>query len=167
MIKQLKIADYVTMMNLVSGLASIYFAFNNQLLYAAIAIVAGVVFDKLDGIVARAMKQSSDLGIQLDSFSDLVTFGVAPAALAINTFPNNLWFSIIAMILPICGMLRLARFNITTKTDPKHFIGVPITINGIIFPVLFFLGTNMIITSTAIIVMSYLMVSSIKIKKVF
>lgn len=165
MIKQLKIADYVTLLNLVSGLVAIYFAFNNQLLFSAVSIIIGAVFDKLDGMIARMLKEESDLGAELDSFSDIITFGVAPAALIINTH-NILWLSILTIILPICGALRLSRFNITRKSTQGYFIGVPITVNGIIFPILYLLKVNYIISTIAIIAMSVLMVSTIKVKKV-
>ena len=166
MIKQLKVADYVTLLNLVSGLFAIYFAFNNMLLLSALSILIGAVFDKLDGIVARLLKQESDLGAELDSFADIITFGVAPAALVLNNY-NILWLSIISIILPICGAMRLARFNITRKSTPGYFIGVPITLNGIIFPILYLLNVNYIVSALAVITMAVLMISTLKVKKVF
>ena len=166
MIRQLKTADYITLLNLVSGLFAIYFAFNNQLALSALSIILGAVFDKIDGIAARVLKQDSDLGAELDSFADIITFGVAPAALLINNY-NILWFSILSMILPICGALRLSRFNITRKATTGYFIGVPITVNGLIFPILYFLKVNYIISAFALVLMAILMISAIKVKKVF
>lgn len=166
MITKMKVADYVTLLNLISGILSIYFAFNNNLKLAAILILAGVIFDKLDGIIARALKQESDLGVQLDSFSDLITFGIAPAFLFVNLFEIS-YVALIALLLPICGALRLARFNITKKVMPGYFVGTPITINGIVFPVIFFFNANLIAFVITIIIMSLLMISNLKIKKVF
>lgn len=166
MIKELKTADYVTLLNLVCGVISIYFAFNNNLFLASIFILLGAFFDFLDGKIARLLKQESELGAQLDSFGDIVTFGIAPAALITNLYNTN-WITILTLLIPICGALRLARFNITRKTTPGYFIGVPITVNGVLFPILFFLKLEYIIVVPFIIIMSYLMVSTIKVKKVF
>lgn len=166
MIKELKLADYVTLLNLICGSISIYLSFKGFIVYAAMFIILGAIFDKLDGVVARKMKQVSDLGAELDSFSDIVTFGLAPAALILN-FYNISWLSMLVILLPICGALRLARFNINRKQTPNYFIGVPITVNGMIFPLLIVLKINYIIISILVVVMAFLMVSNIKIKKVF
>lgn len=166
MIKELKIADYVTLLNLVCGSVSIYLAFKGFIYYAAVFIIIGAIFDKLDGIVARKLNQVSDLGAELDSFSDIVTFGLAPAAL-ISNFYNIEWLTYIVILLPICGALRLARFNINRKLSPNYFIGVPITVNGVIFPLLIVLKTNYIIISLLVVIMAFLMISNIKIRKVF
>ena len=165
MIKALRIADYITLLNLLSGLLSIYFAFNNEFIIAAILILLGSLFDKLDGIFARVLKQESALGMQLDSLADLVTFGVAPSALITALF-GAIWLSALSLLLPLAGALRLARFNITKKIFPKHFVGLPITMNGIIFPVLLFFKADEHVFGAVILVVSCLMISGIKIRKV-
>ena len=167
MFNKLKIADYATLMNLVCGSVVIYFAFKGYLLYASIAILLGVFFDFIDGKIARFTKQESDLGAELDSFSDLVTFGLAPAFLMINLYPSNNYILVFSFLLPICGAMRLARFNINRKILPGYFIGVPITVNGIIFPIVYFASPYSLIALVLIILMSSLMISSVKIKKVF
>lgn len=166
MIKELKIADYVTLMNLLSGIISVYFAFQKELLLASAFMILGVFFDKIDGFIARKLNQESDIGAELDSLSDLVTFGIAPAALISNLFNNN-WVSLISLLLPICGSLRLARYNITRKQTQEHFTGVPITTNGVVFPFLFIIKANMILSIFVIVLMCILMISTIKMKKVF
>ena len=162
MITKLKIADYITLSNLVLGLIAIYLSFNNQIIYSAILILIGVILDKLDGYTARRLNQVSDLGAQLDSFADIITFGVAPLALIVNHY-NVLFISLIALFIPLAGALRLSRFNITKIV---HFEGVPITVNGIIFPVLILLNVNNYVICTFIILQSFLMISKIRIKKV-
>lgn len=75
------VANIITGFNLLSGVASIIFAFSGRLELAVLAIILGAVFDFLDGFTARLLKQPSELGKQLDSLADIVTFGVAPGIL--------------------------------------------------------------------------------------
>ncbi len=98
---------------------------------AAVAILFAVVFDSLDGRVARITKTQSDMGIQLDSLADLISFGVAPAVLywqwALQGFG---WIGLALIFVYVtCGALRLARFNVlaTSARGPaNHFMGLPI-----------------------------------------
>ena len=95
-------------------------------------IFLAMVFDALDGYVARLTRATSDFGAQLDSLCDLVTFGVAPGFLLVKMCPgftlehnNAIW--IIAATFPICAALRLARFNVETSDEDDHctFSGLP------------------------------------------
>lgn len=94
-------------------------------------IVLGMVFDALDGHVARLARASSDFGAQLDSLCDLVTFGVAPAFLLVKMCPSvthvhrEVW--IVAAAFASCAAIRLARFNVETGEDDDHlsFNGLP------------------------------------------
>ena len=102
-----------------------------DLLLAAMCIFAGMVFDALDGRVARWAKQTSEFGAQLDSLCDAVTFGVAPAFLmrqfaATSVFPARILWPI-AALYAVCAILRLARFNVETEEDDSHdgFSGLP------------------------------------------
>ncbi len=117
---------------------------------AAIAIGFALLFDMLDGRIARMTKTTTEIGIQLDSIADVVTFGLAPAVLAYVwgygaslTEGTNLhqlaWF--ISFMYLMCGAFRLARFNVqasrprivaagTIKTDKKSFVGLPIPVAG-------------------------------------
>jgi CDP-diacylglycerol---serine O-phosphatidyltransferase len=135
----------VTCTGLVIGLASIYTSFTSTtregFLAAAWFILYSVLLDKLDGTVARGLKASSEFGVQLDSFSDFVTFGMAPAALIIRAIPwalpewesgtsNDLLMALGALYV-LAAALRLAKFNVTTATiGPKFFLGLPSTSSG-------------------------------------
>ncbi|MBR9690624.1 CDP-diacylglycerol--serine O-phosphatidyltransferase [Candidatus Woesearchaeota archaeon] len=163
---KIKVADYITLLNLVAGLLAIFYAFFGDFIFASLLIIFGVLLDKADGSVARLLKQESELGIQLDSFADLITFGVAPAALIVNVF-DIFWLSALSLLLPIAGALRLAKFNISKKKDDKYFVGTPITLNGIFFPFAYLFGANQTFFAILIVLMSFLMISNIKIKKVF
>lgn len=93
------------------------------------AILIAAVFDTFDGLVARAMKATSEFGKEYDSLADVVTFGTAPAILIYN-WGLHLWGRLgagIAFLFLVAGSLRLARFNISTaKTDHRYFVGLPI-----------------------------------------
>ena len=101
--------------------------------WAFIFIAIGAVADFLDGFCARTLHAYSNLGKELDSLCDLVTFGVAPAMIIINLFLYNgvdPWVAWSAILIPVAGALRLARFNIDTR-QTTTFIGLPIPANAI------------------------------------
>ena len=123
-----QIPNSITCLNLISGCIAIVMAFKGCYGWASIAIAAAAVFDFLDGAMARLMKAYSAVGKELDSLSDLVSFGVAPAAMVYNILPEE--SSWIAISIPVCGALRLARFNVDTR-QTTSFIGLPIPANAI------------------------------------
>jgi CDP-diacylglycerol--serine O-phosphatidyltransferase len=101
-------------------------------MYAGWLIFLAMIFDALDGYVARLSKSASGFGAQLDSLADLVTFGVAPAILLVKISPaftylhrEAIW--VIAATFAVCAALRLARFNVETDEtdDHMHFSGLP------------------------------------------
>lgn len=109
------VSDYLTMVNIVLGMLAVLF---HDFRYIYLAIV----FDALDGYVARKTNTVSDFGAQLDSISDVVSFGVAPSYLLYHYF-GGIWSLIASIIFLLCGALRLARFNIL---NVKDFVGLPI-----------------------------------------
>ncbi len=123
-----QIPNSITCLNLISGCIAIVMAFKGCYGWASIAIAAAAVFDFLDGAMARLMKAYSAVGKELDSLSDLVSFGVAPAAMVYNILPEE--YSWIAISISVCGALRLARFNVDTR-QTTSFIGLPIPANAI------------------------------------
>lgn len=135
--------NLITLLNLLSGIFSILFSFYGHLDWAGYFIFLAVFFDFFDGFVARLLKVSSDIGKELDSLSDLVSFGVAPAFLIFFVLVkvNEINFSLalpstillllfVPFIMPLFGAYRLARFNVQHS---KHsgFIGMPIPANAI------------------------------------
>lgn len=118
----------ITCLNLTSGCVALVLAFNGYYAYASIAICAAAVFDFLDGAIARLLGAYSAIGAELDSLSDLVSFGVAPGLMVYCQLPAP--YNIIALAIPICGALRLAKFNVDTR-QTTSFIGLPIPANAI------------------------------------
>lgn len=105
--------------------------------WAFIFIAAGALADFFDGFAARALRAYSELGKELDSLCDLVTFGVAPAMIVLNLFQESAacgamaeWEVWSPLLIPVAGALRLARFNIDTR-QATTFIGLPIPANAI------------------------------------
>lgn len=126
----------VTLGNMVCGFISVLCVLNQRFEIAAWLIVAAMVLDAFDGRLARMMKSTSNIGAQLDSMADLITFGIAPAILIIKICTNIpqvfLWG--VGLFFLICAAFRLARFNAQKDegTDvPRHFFtGLPTTLSG-------------------------------------
>ena len=153
----MSLPDYVTVLNLLSGLLSIYAAMHGKFVLASALIVAAVFFDMMDGFVARKFHMEGDFGAELDSLGDLVSFGVAPMVL-LMTFYNTTWLSVLAFGIPVCGALRLARHNINRHATHGFLIGIPITMSGLVIPlvVLFHLHIYIAAAVTVILSLSYL-----------
>ena len=140
------IPNFITSLNLAAGFIAIIFAANGDLITASWFILAAMIFDFLDGLSARLLKAYSDIGKELDSLADVVSFGVAPALIIYQMLNNSLSVFapgmmntdgllasivlIFPVIMPICGALRLAKFNIDT-TQAKSFKGLPIPANAL------------------------------------
>jgi CDP-diacylglycerol--serine O-phosphatidyltransferase len=122
-----------TLANLIFGLISLILTIEGIYDWAAVFVVVGMFFDGFDGRLARALGVSSEFGKQLDSLSDLITFGVAPAMLAyasvLSQLPAYLGL-LVVLPFPLAGALRLARFNVITDKTHGYFIGMPITLTG-------------------------------------
>ncbi len=140
------IPNAFTLFNLVFGCFAIAYAFNNDLFNAAIFIFLAALSDFLDGTVARALNVSSELGKQLDSLADIVSFGVAPAFIIYHLFENSYNFydtikiiQISSFLIPVFSAIRLAKFNIDTR-QKNQFIGLPVPANAILiasFPMIY------------------------------
>jgi CDP-diacylglycerol--serine O-phosphatidyltransferase len=128
------IANTVTSLNILCGFISIIFASHGDFRLASILIIAAASFDMFDGIVARLLGTSSRFGVELDSLSDVVSFGAAPAYLIYKAYLYQ--FSGIGILLSasllVFGALRLARFNIQVEDlDTKgDFKGLPIPLSA-------------------------------------
>jgi CDP-diacylglycerol---serine O-phosphatidyltransferase len=123
------VPNIVTTANMFCGFYSIVASMKSDFTAAAWAIVAASIFDMLDGRIARLAKATSEFGVQYDSLSDLISFGVAPAILlfqwALLPFDRLGWLA--AFLFTACGALRLARFNVNSGSLPKGFFqGLPI-----------------------------------------
>lgn len=173
--------NVITLMNLSLGMVAILLAAtprpdNDLLVLSSFLIMFAALTDRLDGKVARRLNAVSELGKELDSLADMVSFGIAPVVIAweMSLMPWGFAGLLICVIYPLAGAYRLARFN-TVKFD-KVFTGIPITIAGALMSLvnlvdLFallkgrFTIAYTIITAVVLLLLSFLMVSKIKIDK--
>ncbi|OGL41304.1 MAG: CDP-diacylglycerol--serine O-phosphatidyltransferase [Candidatus Schekmanbacteria bacterium RIFCSPHIGHO2_02_FULL_38_11] len=149
----------------------------NAFISSAYAIIFGILFDGLDGRIARIMKSTSRFGLEFDSLADLISFGIAPGLLvycwALRPYGKIGWLA--ALLFVICGALRLARFNTqASEGKSRYFTGLPIpAAAGVIATLIIFyfsywdslkgfLRYRAIISVVVVYVLAFLMVSTIK-----
>lgn len=163
--RMIEFPHVLTLLNLISGIVSALFAVVGQYRLACVFMLIAVFFDFIDGKMARYLKKCTPLGRELDSLCDIVSFGVAPVILAFQTTKNIgdgwIFAAIIYLIFLAAGALRLARFNLK---EMHHYEGMPITVNGIIVPVFYFLGLTTWYPFI-FLVSAIFMVSAFRIKK--
>ena len=149
MIREFKLADFFTLGNAACGTVAVFFAMlyaadqdlKDFLLSCAMAPLA-LAFDILDGRIARARHQHSSLGRELDSLADVISFGVAPAALAVAAGMRGGWDAVILAYFVCCGVSRLARYNVTAESlsagsaKVPYFEGTPIPTSVVLTAVL-------------------------------
>ena len=130
--------NMLTLIGVCIGLTSIRFALSGEFHLAIIAIIFAALIDGLDGRIARLIKGTSKVGKELDSLTDMISFGVAPAFIMyfwkLNTFGRFGW--LLCLVYVICVALRLARFNVNSNQEPSwrdnFFEGVPSPAGGIL-----------------------------------
>ena len=176
------IPNAITCLNLLSGCVSILFLNHNQVLWASAMIFVAAVFDFLDGFAARALNAKSPIGGELDSLSDVVSFGVAPSfivAWLMSKIGIGWWvynvnlFPMIAFILAAFAAVRLAKFNLDSR-QTSSFIGLPVPAVGLFVAslpfMLFNIGNDTLVYRIVmnpyfllgiVVVFSWLMVSEV------
>lgn len=121
--------SFFTLMNLFCGFLAIIQIYEGKFEYGAWLIVFAAIFDMMDGFMARLANATTEFGIELDSLSDIVSFGVAPAFLfySFSLHEMHIIGIIISAFPALCGAVRLARFNVDARVeDPDYFKGLPI-----------------------------------------
>jgi CDP-diacylglycerol--serine O-phosphatidyltransferase len=139
MIREFHLADWFTLGNAACGIGALFSTMTylqiddvRHLLFACGLIPLAIIFDVLDGRIARWRQKTSAMGRELDSLADVISFGVAPAAIAYAAGMDGLWDRIVLVYFVACGVSRLARYNITAETlsqgsdKVKYFEGTPI-----------------------------------------
>ena len=169
------IPNFITLSNLLCGVLSIIFAFDNNLILAAIFIFLGNFLDFFDGFFARLLKVEDKFGLQLDSMADLITSGLAPAIILFHLiknqsqiqYPDTVPLAFLALIIPVFSAIRLSNFNIDLS-QKNSFIGLPTPMLAIFIAAiplinlqLFPIYSNIIFLCGISIVLSFLLVSKI------
>lgn len=169
------IPNFITLSNLLCGVLSIIFAFNDNLILAAIFIFVGNFLDFFDGFFARLLKVEDKFGLQLDSMADLITSGLAPAIILFHLiknqsqiqYPDTVPLAFLALIIPVFSAIRLSNFNIDLS-QKNSFIGLPTPMLAIFIAAiplinlqLFPIYSNIIFLCGISIVLSFLLISKI------
>jgi CDP-diacylglycerol--serine O-phosphatidyltransferase len=149
MIREFHFADWFTLANAVCGMGSVLTAMTylqtgdvQRIYVASASILAALIFDVLDGRIARWRQKSSALGRELDSLADVISFGVAPAALGYACGMQGFYDRVILAYFVACGVSRLARYNVTAEElsagtgKVTHFEGTPIPTSIVLVGVL-------------------------------
>lgn len=173
---RVRFADIVTLLNLLAGVFALYATLLGNINIAIALVCTAAVFDMFDGKVARLLKQEHSLGRELDSLSDMISFGIAPSLILLAKFKQNILVLIGVALFAMAGAYRLARFNLqATKVQEmnsgkrkrvkmSHFEGIPIPVAGLLLMLVSFLPVAWEAFLCAIILGS-LMVSRVRIKK--
>jgi CDP-diacylglycerol---serine O-phosphatidyltransferase len=139
---------WLTFIGMLSSVVGMGFAVGGKVIPAVICLMFSGFCDMFDGIVARTKKDRTDeekrFGIQLDSLSDIVCFGVLPFVIGVCVGANEWWQIAIMALFALAGLIRLAYYNVTEETRQqqtdekrKHYLGVPITSSALTVPLLF------------------------------
>ena len=167
-------SDIISLLNMSSGFLSILCSINNYFELSAILMIIAIMFDSTDGWVARKTNRNDSLGFgkNIDSLSDIVSFGVAPAVFiytSINTtsIPLQILVILVSLLIVVCGVLRLTRYNvIADHVNISGFIGFPIPGISLIIAAYYLSGLyNPYIALLLSIIVSLLMISNIKYPK--
>lgn len=139
MIREFHLADWFTLANAFCGVGALFSVMSylqtldaKHIFFACALIPAALVFDVLDGRIARWRRKASAMGRELDSLADVISFGVAPAAIAYGVGMQGLYDRIVLVFFVACGVSRLARYNVTAEKladggdKVKYFEGTPI-----------------------------------------
>ncbi|MGE4330466.1 CDP-diacylglycerol--serine O-phosphatidyltransferase [Diaphorobacter sp.] len=139
MIREFHLADWFTLGNAVCGVGALFSSMTyletsdvRHVYFACALVLAALVFDVLDGRVARWRQKTSAMGRELDSLADVISFGVAPAIIAYACGMQGLYDRVVLAFFVACGVSRLARYNVTAETlsdeggKVRHFEGTPI-----------------------------------------
>lgn len=149
MIREFHLADWFTLGNAVCGMGALFSVMTYlqtgevmHVYFACGMVLAAFIFDVLDGRIARWRQQTSAMGRELDSLADLISFGVAPAAIAYGCGMQGLYDRIVLVYFVACGVSRLARYNITAESlsvggKVKYFEGTPIPTSLLLVALLF------------------------------
>lgn len=172
---------WLTYISFISALTGIHFSINGNTFLGIVCLMISGLCDMFDGKVARTKKNRTEeekkFGIQVDSLSDLVAFGVLPSAIGYGLGIANTWMVFILYLLPLVALIRLAFFNVdedirSSKSNEirSEYLGLPVTSTAIILPIIYFLKKIVkkyfiYIYAISLLIISILFVTKFKIPK--
>ncbi|SFM88264.1 archaetidylserine synthase [Methanolobus profundi] len=160
----LKLPDLVTLLNALCGITAILLTLNEPTYLAPLLILIAAVADGLDGHIARKFS-SSEIGSNLDSLADVISFGVTPVIITFAIMESRMQYILLPALIFyfVCGILRLARFN-TMHQELNSFSGLPITAGGIAIASYLLMGEvflNGYLVTAIVLILGVLMISDI------
>ena len=170
----------LTYMSLISSIVGITFAFEGNTFWAVFCLMLSGFCDMFDGKVAKTMKRTDDekkFGIQIDSLSDLIAFGVLPAAIGYSVGLTAWWGKLIMSIFVLAALIRLAYFNVMeekrqkkTTEVRKEYLGLPVTSDALIIPLIYILRNFIkeqfyIVYAIVLLIVAFLFLFKFKVKK--
>jgi CDP-diacylglycerol--serine O-phosphatidyltransferase len=139
MIREFHLADWFTLANVICGMGALFFILTylettdvRQVYFACGLVLAALIFDVLDGRIARWRQKTSGMGRELDSLADVISFGVVPALIGYGCGMRGFYDCLVLIYFVACGVSRLARYNVTAEAlsddqgKVKYFEGTPI-----------------------------------------
>lgn len=139
-----QLPNFITLLNLLSGVLGILWVLEGQPLYGAYFVILSATFDFFDGFAARLLKVQSDMGKELDSLADVVSFGVLPGILLYSLTKSQTEASFLpycTLIIPMLSAYRLAKFNLDTRQSDR-FIGLPTPANALLLTTIPYLAAR-------------------------
>ncbi len=166
-LKLISIADLASIGNAICGILAIFAILRSDVTLTAYLLLLALAFDSVDGFLARRFNSNptnSLFGMNIDSLADIISFGVAPAII-IYMFSNDYWIIIVSIIIMVCGLLRLTRFNMISQQQirpSENFLGLPIPITAVTMASLLLASVyNVYLVSILFIIISVLMITEI------
>ena len=163
-----KIENILTFIEVMILTVGIKMCFDNIIWGSMICLIFLGILDGLDGKFAQKVRkneENKEYGVQLDSLVDIMSSGVFPVIILYSMKFDNMLDVLVYIIFLICGVTRLAFFNVNNKENNEYFYGIPITASAIILPIVYLLTNNEIIYIVCLFLLSILYVSKLKIKK--
>ena len=139
-----QLPNFITLLNLLSGVLGILWVLEGQPLYGAYFVILSATFDFFDGFAARLLKVQSDMGKELDSLADVISFGVLPGILLYSLSKSQTEASFLpycTLIIPMLSAYRLAKFNLDTRQSDR-FIGLPTPANALLLTTIPYLAAR-------------------------
>lgn len=139
-----QLPNFITLLNLLSGVLGILWVLEGQPLYGAYFVILSATFDFFDGFAARLLKVQSDMGKELDSLADVVSFGVLPGILLYSLTKSQTEASFLpycTLIIPMLSAYRLAKFNLDTRQSDR-FLGLPTPANALLLTTIPYLAAR-------------------------
>lgn len=158
-------SNLITFLGLIFATVGIAYCYTNKVAYAIVLLILAGICDAFDGAWAkRTNKSNSSYGVELDSLADIISSGILPVSICLSLGFNKTVDIIFYVIFIICGITRLAYYNVNSS-DSNYFSGVPITFSTILIPLVYIITKSEWVYLIALGALSVAYVSDIKIKK--